>query len=181
MPEKLYFRHTNELRFVESTITRPANTTLYTAGDALSDATGDAHFTFPRVLVGRANTGEIRSAYLIGTARQSTEPDLELYLFHTDIATTADNDNFAPTDAEMATCVAVIEIPSADMRTVGPTGSGGGRAQFMTRVDRLGSRMPFQGVIANGEVALYGQLVVANAYTPVSAEEFTIGLIVRSD
>ena len=73
----------------------------YSAADALG-----AKSSFPNV----PEHGTIMSAYVVDDDDTPSGSNLELVLFHTDIAGTNDNAAFAPTDAEMLNCVGVIAI-----------------------------------------------------------------------
>ena len=153
-----------DLMKVSTFITRPANTTAYAAGDAVSDATGNALFTFSRVLKEGTKHGEILRVGIHASKDSiATALEGELYLFHTAIGLTADNAPWVPSEAEMKTRIGVVEFPSADWRLWG-TGS----------ICDVYPNMPF--VI--GTDTLYGQLVAQNAYAPASGEIFTIELVV---
>lgn len=165
-----------------SALTRPADTTAYAAGDVVSAVTTNDHFTFGAdsdsntKVPGRPGllTLTLNSVRLFSSANQSTKMQAELWLFHTDIAEVADNAAFAPTDAEMLTCVAVVPIPTAAW-LVGKADSGadGNATAFIDNID-----IP---VRASGDGILYGQLVVRNAYTPVSGQVITCDIIVSQD
>lgn len=161
---------------VTSSITRPSNTTAYAAGDVLSDTTGNAHHTFSNVVRAYGPlTGSIETAIITTSANQTTLPDLELWLFDADIATVADNAAFAPTDAESNTLIGIIAFPVSQFK-VGNAGSGAAGNAVNAQT---GIGMQFS--TKNDTKAIYGQLVVRNAYTPVSAEIFTIRLFLAQD
>lgn len=160
---------------VSASLTRPSNTTQYAAGDVISAVTTNNHFEFadavrrgPSLL-----SGSISSARIVSSANQATKLDAELWLFDEDIAEVADNFAFAPTDAEMLTLVGIIPFPVADWY-VGKADSGtDGNA--VCQVDGLS--IAFQAKTTT----LYGQLVARNAYTPISAEVFTVDLLITQD
>ncbi len=160
-----------------ASITRPANTTAYTAGDVVSDATADAHFTFENA--SRAGTqnkqlgGSIPTARIWSSANQATKLEGELWLFHTDIVAVADNAAFAPTDVEMLTLVGVVDFPAANWKA-GAAGIGAA-GNAVCEAYNLGF------AFKSSEKKLYGQLVVRNAYTPVSGEIFTAEIVVSRD
>lgn len=163
-------------------ITRPSNTTAYTAGDVISDVTTNDHFTFNGVTDGTTNTGTIMSLRINSSANVATKPDLELWLFHTDVAEVADNGAFAPTDGEMLTVVGVIDIPLANFLVgIATVGAAGNTVQVINDIN-----MPFVTTKAANDTAekrgvLYGQLVHRASYTPVSAEVFTVELTIARD
>jgi hypothetical protein len=164
MPD--YIKHFG--RIAEDSVTRPANTTAYTAGDVVTESTADAlEFLGDEQRIG---VNIIHSAVCISSANQGTKPDLELWLFDADLTPADDNAAFAPTDAQMRTLVGVIEFPVASFK-VGNSGSGadGNVACEVQDLDIVFSPKAAGGM-------LYGVLVVRNAYTPVSAERFDIRL-----
>ena|SRR5690606_10143993 len=153
-------------------IIRPGNTTAYAAGDVISEVTTNDHYTFASGKAGQLR-GKIEMARMMVLANQGTKPDLELWLFAEDIAEVADNSAFAPDDTEILTLIDVIPFPAADW-LVGLSGSGADGNIVQTARD-LNIKLPQ----TNG--SLYGQLVVRNAYTPISGEQFDCHLIVALD
>ncbi len=142
------------------TLTRPNNTTTYTAGDTIADTTADAHYTFTGVTAQPGKGAVIEAAVCISSVVQTTPADLELWLFSADIATTADNAAFAPSDGEAATLVGKILFPTASFAK--------GTVNSICTQNNLG--LSFQ---SNN---LYGALVVRNAYIPVASETFKVVL-----
>lgn len=152
-------------RPVSDSITRPANTTAYAAGDAVSDTGGDAHFAFVECLHRGLTSGEIVAARITSTAGGvGTALDAELWLFHTDVTAVADNASWTLSDAQALTRVAIIEFPTADWRL---------NANNCTC--DVYPNQPFSGIGADR--TLYGQLVARNAYNPTSGETFTVELV----
>lgn len=161
----------------EDSVTRPANTTQYTAGDVVSDAAG-SQFVFTEINQYNSHSGNagsgalIQSAVCISSANQSTKPDLELLLFDSEPSPSSgafeDNAAFDPTDASLNDLIGIISFAQADW-VAGNTASGasGNSACQATNVG--------QAVLSD---TLYGVLVERGTYTPVSAEVFTIRLFV---
>lgn len=145
-----------------STITRPANTTAYAAGDTISDATGDAHFTFTGLPIHTGHGGMVEAALVIDSVVAATPPDLELWLFSSDIAAIADNAAFAPTDTEVLSLVGIITFATASFKK--------GTVNQVCVQNNLGISFKADN--------LYGALVVRNAYTPASGEVFKVVLSV---
>lgn len=141
-----------------STITRPADTTAYAAGDTMSDATGNAHLTFSGLPIKTGEGAMIEAAVFIDSVLAATPPDVELWLFSADIATIADNAAFAPTDAELLTLVGIITFATASFKK--------GTVNMACVQNNLG--LSFKAD------TLYGALVVRNAYTPASGEVFKV-------
>lgn len=159
---------------INASVTRPADTTAYAAGDAVTDSTSaPTVITFTNVAKANNGGGTIVSAELIDSANQSTKGIFELWVFDTTV--TPDNDNavFTPTDAELATLVGIIPF---DVSYVGDAQSGAnGNAVYQANFLNL----PFKAGAASRN--LFGLLVVRNAYTPVSGEVFTIRLNVSQE
>lgn len=158
-----------------ASLTRPADTTAYTAGDVVSAVTTNDHYTFEGAVVkGRGRlSGALSSAICYTSANVATKPDLELWVFDTDIAEVADNGAFAPTDAELLTLIGVVSFPTGDFLVGTATAGAGGNAVCL--VENIG--IAFQAA----STSLYGQLVMRNAYVPVSGEVFTVDLLITQD
>jgi hypothetical protein len=153
-----------------ATYTRPNDTTAYAAGDALSDNTtaGSAtNLTFSSVARSNGESGLIVDAWVIDSVAAGTKPSLELWLYDTAPAAAGDNAAFAPSDAEALNVVAVIPF----------TTFYAGSNNCVSRGDF--TAVPF--VCASGATALYGQVVVRNAYTPSANEVFTFKLKIMQD
>lgn len=165
--------HGSYSRIISTGFTRPANTTAYAAGDVVCDST-----SAPTILtfsdIGRYNgdSGLIIGAHMVDSVNQAVKGDFDLLLF--DATITMDNDNaaFTPTDAEMLDCIGVIKFLASNAIN----GDAAANLIYMAQlynsiVYQCGSSLP----------DLYGVLVARNAYTPASAEVFTIGLRVVRD
>lgn len=164
---------------VTSSLTRPANTTAYTAGDGVSAVTTNAHLTFNRVVDSQISTATIQSAICHTSAYVATGPDLDLFLFHTDVTAVADNAAFVPTDAEMLTLVGIVDFPTGSFVPGNSTaGAGGNQVCHVTGLD---IPVNFVGADSDNGRQLFGQLVARNAYVPVSGEVFTVDLVIAED
>lgn len=163
---------TNSVAYLQ----RPNNTTQYAAGDVVSEVTTNDHFVFADASNQNILTGKILGCKVEINCNAGTKPDLELWLFDTDIAEVADNSAFAPTDAEILTLVGVIAIPVASFK-VGLSGSdaAGNVVQLVS-----GLIIPFKNT-ANSARTLYGQLVARNTYTPIANEQFSVSLFIERD
>lgn len=150
---------------VTVTKTRPADTTTYAVGDAISESTSAGTvWTFPWAR-GAGLGAILQDALLIVSTAQTLKLDALLWLFDTAPATTL-NDNVAwtPTDAEMKTLLTVIRFPAF----AALVGSGNTVVEQPALARSL--------ACASGASSLYGVLVAGNAYIPTSAEEITIRL-----
>lgn len=160
-------------RTVQASFTRPADTNQYSAGDVVCDST-----SAPTILTftgatkdGLAGSSIIQSATITSSANQTTLPDLQLWLFDTAPAAVNDNAAFAPSDSELNKLIAIISFPQAQF-VVANSASG---ASGNVVCNAQGLWLPFNTTAAsNGSI--FSQLVVRNAYTPVSGESFQIRL-----
>lgn len=173
-------------RIVQASVTRPANTTAYAAGDALTNSTSaPVVLTFENMARFPGGGGIVRVAHLLDSAAQATKISAELWLFAGAAAPTPDNDNvpFTPTDAELANLIGVIVFDglTAGWVFVGDVTAGaGGNAVIIGRIGPSGAGghlldLPY--VCGPATTSLWGLLVVRNAYTPVSGEVFTVSLL----
>lgn len=156
---------------VSANFTRPANTTAYASGDAVTNSTSaPVIMTFDGVARANGGAGVVISAVLIDSASQATKGNFELWLFDTTV--TPDNDNavFTPTDTECGTLIGVIQFASPFVGDA--TAGAGGNCVYPVN----GLTIPFTCGGSSDDV--FGLLVVRNAYTPVSAEVFTVRLTV---
>lgn len=156
--------------------TRPADTAAYSAGDAVMDSTSSPTvMTFASCARHNNGAGKIESAILIGSEKQVTLPELELWLFDTTFTPDNDNAAFTPTDAEMLTLVGVINFHgSAAAADQVFEGTGSGNCVYYPKP--TARNLPIYFKCGASAQDLYGCLVIRNAYTPVSAEVFTVRL-----
>lgn len=161
-----------QTKVVRASLTRPANATAYTDGDVLA-AADDSHLTFLEAVQPKKLSGSITTARVHSSANQGTKPELELWLFGSDIAEVGDNAPFAPSDAEALNLIGVIDFAESGWR-IGLSG-GGAAGNAVCQSDNIG--LTFRAFTQN----VYGVLVLRNAYTPVSGEVFTVDLVVTQD
>lgn len=155
---------------VSQEVTRPANTTAYTALDAISDSTS-APTALSFALAGRGSGqyGMIVKALLL-TDQKTCTARLRLHLFQT--APTAINDNspYLTLYANAAIWVGQIDFPA--LATEDPSNSTCAVAQ------QLSQPLPYL-CAANGAAAdttLYGLLEAIDAFTPASGQKFYVKL-----
>jgi len=172
MPNTNRLAQSRASSFVEQdSLARPADTTPYADGDAVSDST-----TAPTILswdlariVGGG--GVIMSAMLHKSAATLTAAAFDLYLFDAEPAAAGfkDNAQLAITDAEWADCIGGVSFASADGRSVVT-----GAIWDSSVLDK-----PF--VAAPTVKTIYGVLVARDAYTPASGETLTVTLSGKQD
>ena len=159
---------------VSTSITRPADVNAYAAGDVVADATSNPTVT---VFAGCARSvgeaGHLVQVILVDSANQATKGLYELWLFSATYGQDADNAVFTPTDAECATLQAIIPLNTSYVGDA-TAGAVGNAVYTSGSID-----IPF--VCAAAQTSLWGALVVRNAYTPVSAEVFTMTLVLDQE
>ena len=163
MEEILRKNHT-----VRASVTRPADTTAYAAGDVLADSTSaPTVLTFPGVTKGANGGAVISQAMSVSNLADATKPDLELWIFDSAPAATNDNAAFAPSDAEMLNLVGVIPFATASFKV------GGGN--IVCDVQTANVVVNTKGGVSD----LYAVPVVRNIWTAGSAETLTFTLKVE--
>lgn len=153
---------------IDVTVTRPANTTPYTANDAWADATPTVGgFVFANASRAAGKSGLITDLTVFGSAAQGTQLQGELWLFDSAITAVADNAGFSLTITDLRKLVAKIGF------TLEAAGGGVSIAEALN-LNR--------GFTTVGSANLNGLIKVKNAYTPVSAEALTFRLkVMRAD
>lgn len=153
---------------LSASVTRPADTTAYADGDVIGTATNHV-LTFENAIDETGGDGAdilaVVKAWVIDSAKQSTLPSLELWLFTAAPAAQADNAAFGVTDAElMAGFVGIFPLSTSYV------GKASDNCIFES------DEQAIQCQLSGND--LYGVLVVRNAYTPISAEQFKVLLTV---
>lgn len=158
---------------VTATIVRPNNTDVYASGDVFDTSPG-AGLTFENVVRKPGDKGFITGASIILSAYQTTSPTVELWLFKQVLAAyDADNAAFTPTDADLASLVAILTFPYV---YVGDATVGAGGNQVLASLDRA---IPFE--TAENSRNLYGVYVIRNAYTPIALCSWSTNLRILQD
>lgn len=142
-------------------VTRPADTTAYAAGDAISNSTTaptTGGFTFTGAARKSGGSGLITDVCVMTSNDPATRLSGEIYIFNQSVTNINDNAAFTVTDAEIKTCIGVIPFSFFD------AGSNG-YAQM------TGLNILFTCV---GSADLRFLLRARNAYTPQSAEVITV-------
>lgn len=175
MPQRVQL--TRAVRFVTDSITRPATTTQYAIGDALSEVTTNDFFTFLNCLDDNTKTGTIVEARLNVSSYVATAPDIDLRLFHTAITETADNVAWTPTDAHLLTEIGAINFATGSYLPGSRTGgAGGNQSQIVT-----GLKHHVPVVKGSGVSSIFAQAVLGNAYIPVASEIYTVTLTIEQN
>jgi len=160
--------------YVTSSFTRSAapNTASYASGDVVANATASA---ITNILTNIAritgSSGIIKSVGLVDGANQPVTASYEAYIFNTNRTSEADNAAFSASFTDGERLVAVIPLNNSFVIC---SGSAGTTVYFANNLT-----YPF--VCSPGTSSLYWNLVVRNAYTPVSSERYTLKLGVSAD
>lgn len=156
---------------VQHAKTRPANTTAYAAGDVISESATDTEGTdwdFSNIVHKAGDGGWITKAW-VQTATGYTA-ELTLLLFT--IAPTSELDdnaaNTGPILGDTEEFIGAIQFPA--LRDLGT-----GQSYAVATPNTTGS-LPLRFNCAGGSKTIYGVLVTEGAFTPASAQVFTIEL-----
>ena len=157
-----------------ATLTRPADTTQYAAGDQVADSTtAPTALNFGTCAVNNGGGGLLIDAIAIANANQSTKPNQRLYLFSGSPTLNNDNANWAPSDADFANIVGMAEFTSWEVggTTLGTAGN------CFAQAKNINSGYTCAAAAAN----LWGCVVERGTYTPISGEAWTYKLRVSHD
>lgn len=139
-----------------STITRPSNTTAYTAGDVVGDTSGSAIITLSSI---GPSGGYVLIQSVSLVFSDSSVPSgmgaFRLHLYQTSPTAIADNAAFDLVSGERSGYMGYVDIPA-------PTDFG---SSLYTQSDYPGRLVK----LTSASTTLYAELETRGAYTPVSA------------
>lgn len=148
-----------------ASFTRPGDTTAYTANDLIANSTTAGSVVPLTFSLGNSFPGSSYRLTRIRMTKSGTTPPatatMRLHLYQA-LPVCANGDNGAFSTNQAANWLGVIDVTSMIAFTDGCTGTGSATA---------GSEM-----FIKGPAALYGLIQVLAAYTPASAEIFTVTL-----
>lgn len=149
-------------RITSQTITRPADTTAYTAGDLVANSTTAGSVTpFTWTEYGSLAGMRLYSAMVVKSTTTTSNASFRLWLFdQTKAVTNGDNGAIAPT-----TMTGFLGTLSGTATLAGTAG-----ARTPLSVDVQGAIWPTQG-------KLYGLLEATAGYAPGNAETFAVELV----
>jgi len=156
---------------VLTSVTRPANTTAYTANDAWSDSTSaptSGGFTLANACRVSGGSGIITSVTIVSSIDPTTALQGEIWLFDSAFTNINDNAAWAMSDSDMLLMVAGGVIPFTLASNV--AGATSGTSSFYTQ-GGLGI-----GFTCVGSANLRFGIKVKNAYTPASGEVLSVRL-----
>lgn len=142
------------------TITRPANTTQYTANDAYADSgPTSGGFTLASVVGASGKSGELTHVIFDGSAAQTTPLIAELWLYDASVTAISDNAAFSSS----ATPIAIIPFSMTNI---------GSKSYAMVDCNHI-------AFTPSGTADLRALVRVVNAYTPVSGETLKVQAITK--
>jgi hypothetical protein len=159
-----------------ATLIRTNNANQYTANHAVWGTPNDTdndRLRFSNCARLDGGSGMIVGARCVCTANQATKPQLELWTFSAPPAPDADNTAFTPSNAELSNLVGIFPFTVWTVGTAG-AGAAGNCVSYADNLNRVFVCQP-------GDRALYNLLVVRNAYTPTSLEEYLFTLFLSQD
>jgi hypothetical protein len=140
---------------VSSVLTRPANTTTYTANDEMTD-TGGTIRTLTGMATATGGKGIITHCLLSCSSNGGTKPTYTVYVYDTTSTPQTDNAAFAPSDGVQDTCIGSFTLTTAE---VGDATANTGNFTM----DSGPIHLPYTTV---GSADLYFRVKVTNGYTP---------------
>ena len=153
-----------------ASFTRPANTTAYAVNDVLgTSVAGSPVLTFTNVSRVTGRGAYIQRARLVKNGTTVTSATFRLYLYASSpsgLSSLVDNDPWPMLWANRAIRIGFIDFPTM---ITGGTGSDSSAAQIYP------VNLP---VLPEGSTSIFGVLVTQAAYTPASAEQFHVELMV---
>lgn len=155
---------------VDATVTRPADTTAYTANDCWSDSTSaptSGGFTLTSMARSSGGSGVLDDIVITSTNDPATLLQGEIWIFDSSVTNVNDNSAFALSDTDVVKLVAVIPF------TMQTTVAGSGTNSY-AQISGLGI-----GYTCSGSANLRFLVKVKNAYTPASAEALKVRCKVR--
>jgi hypothetical protein len=162
------------IRTITSEFTRPSDTNAYTAGDSVTDSTSAPTVrTFASAFRSLVPKGRVLSALLIKSDKSVSNATFRLHLFNATVTPTNDNSALSILYTDRAKYIGHIAFTCKQTQGSGDAAFAVGCVADSTNNQRID--LPFVG--ANN--TLYGVLEATGAYTPVSAEKFSIQLTVE--
>lgn len=151
------------ITLVSAEFTRPADTTAYAAGDAVSNSTSAPVLMEFTAAPHNGERGIIRSLRFTKSDNDTTNADFRVHLFSVAITAVNDNAAFSLAFADRGNRIGHIDIADTDLI--------GGAANEAYRSDFV---LPFE--CASNDNKLYALIEARGAYTPGSEEQFFVEL-----
>ena len=153
------------MKSIQTTLTRPASVTAYDAGDQVADsASSPTALTFSGAAASAGRFTRVTGVSIVSSNATTTNCDIDLLLFTESPTPSNDNAAYALAAGDVANYRGTISIANGDW----------GTASSDKFVNKVLAKPGIALVPASGSDDLYGLLVARGAYTPESAEVFTI-------
>ena len=167
MAYNTYLPYSPNIKRINATeITRPANTTAYTAGDGVGTGTSVVS-TLSNAARQNSGGGRILAVRLFKSGTTVTSATFTVLFFNTAPTDVADNAAFNLLYAESSRFVGSVALSTMTVQ-----GSGGGFAFSAPNPS-------IWYTTASGSKALYAVIIATAGYTPASAETFTLSVTVE--
>lgn len=151
-------------------ITRPANTTPYTALDAIaSSSTAPVIISFTNALATAGRTGFVMNAW-IATDQAANTARYRLHLFTGTVTPINDNAVYTLLYANTSKRIGQIDFQACNTEAGGST-----MAQSLNTTIRLGFKLP------PNVTTVYGLLETLDAFTPASGQKFYLLLTIMQN
>ena len=162
-----------DVRVMPFNMTRPANTTPYAAGDIVATGTSatNSEISLGGIARKSGGTGTIRQIAMADSGSKSPAPVFEVWFWDFHPPGFADNAVFAPTDAN---CASVVGIATLTANYQGAASNETGNLIY--QANNLGIDF-----VCTSGASLWATVLVRNAYTPISAEDFRFRFTVARD
>jgi hypothetical protein len=166
-------------RRVSGTFTRPADTTAYTAGDAVNNSTtAPTLLTLSDVVNGLGGTGKIVEIMLVTNNATVTNGTFRVYIFNASYTPQADNAVATGVAGHASSLQGYADLP---ILTADAAGSTSAVTRVNEKVAGGDDGVPMQFACAATDNDLYALIVATGAYTPASGQSFTLSLVVEPD
>lgn len=153
---------------VTTTFTRPSNTDIYAANDAVSDSTSaPTVLTLANAAYRSGGAGIIRGITMVKSTATVTLAAFSILILRTTFTGLEDNAAVDLSDAEARTIIAGVSFPAADALALGLNA-----VWSKTNLD-----IPF--VCEAGGTSLYLVVRADDTYTPASAERFDLTFLIE--
>jgi hypothetical protein len=162
-------------------MTRPANTTTYTANTGWCSTTSacTTYFTFPAMCPRAAARVAIYDVEIWSSANPTTKLQGNLWLFDAPPATViADNAAFAIASADFAHIVGRSE--GIQFALGNSQASAAGNSSMALAGATAGFFGPIAAQCGQATTSFYGMVQVVNTYSPASAETLTINVFTQA-
>lgn len=156
------------IRNMTGSFTRPADTTAYASGDLVANSTTAGSVAAVELThIGHtvAGGGVVRRVVLRKSGTSTTNADFRVHLMRADPATVTNGDNGAFSVSGVADYLGAFDVTIGQAFTDGAYGSG---------APNTGSEVMIR--LAPATRSIWALVEARAAYTPASAEVFTIGV-----